>query len=90
MLSTTAWCVLLVNLQCLSENMPDQSTACRQMEARVEALAQQALGTRAKLVRVTRDSLHGGPSLEAASSSHSSVSILVAAQVCHIRSSTIP
>ena len=60
------------------------------MEAKVEGLAQQALGTRATLVRAVRNLLHGGPSLEAASSLPPSVSILLGAQVCHICSSTIP
>lgn len=53
------------------------------MEARVEGVAQQALGTRAKSVRALREPLHSGPSLEAASSTPSSVSILIAAQVWH-------
>jgi len=51
------------------------------MEARVEGLVEQALGTRAKLVRAFREPLHGGPKLEASSTSPSSASILVAAKV---------
>lgn len=57
------------------------SHCCRRMEAKVEGLAQQALGTRARLLRAFCGPVRGGPNLDAASSAPSTVTILLAAQV---------
>ena len=55
--------------------------SCRQLEARAESLAQQALGTRATLVRAFRAPLHASLSLDSAQAVPTSVIVLVAAQV---------
>ena len=57
------------------------SHCCRRLEAKVERLAQQALGTRAGLLRACCGPVLGGPNLDAVSSAPSTVTILLAAQV---------